>query len=133
MQAYSQDLRQRIVDALRQGATIKEAAQRFAVSTASVTRYRHQFQRTGSLAPKPWTGRVPKIKPEQKQQLQELVASRTDWTLESLRQAWKAQQATEVAIDVMGRTLARLGITHKKRHVSLPRETRPSERPSAKR
>jgi transposase len=132
MQAYSQDLRQRIVDAFRDGATIEQTARRFAVSTASVKRYQRQSRQTGSLAPKPWPGRAPKIKEDQKEDLRALVATRTDWTLQSLCDAWKEQCATEVAIDVMGRTLARFRITYKKRAASRPSGTRRSEPPSAR-
>jgi transposase len=88
MQAYSLDLRQRIVDALAQGATIEATAQRFAVGKSTVKRYKAQRQQTGSLAPRPWPGRTPKIKKEQEHALRALVASRTDWTLDALSQAW---------------------------------------------
>jgi transposase len=128
MQAYSLDLRQRIVDALAQGATINETAQRFAVSTASVKRYQRQRRQTGNLTPKPWPGRAPKIKKEQEGDLRALVAKKTDWTLQSLCDAWKAHYDAEVALDLMHRTLARLRITYKKRAVSLPSATRPSAR-----
>jgi transposase len=133
MQAYSQDLRQRIVDALGEGATIEMTAQRFAVSTASVKRYQRQLRHSGTLAPKPWPGRVPKIKKEQKEQLQALIASKTDWTLASLCAAWEEATAVEIARDVMARTLARFSITHKKRVASPSNGTRRSVRRSARR
>jgi transposase len=85
---------------------------------------------TGSLAQQPWPGRAPKIKSQQQDALRALVAKKTDWTLASLCLAWQEATGVEVARDVMGRTLARLGITHKKRHASRPSATRPSGRRS---
>ena len=116
MQAYSVDLRQRVVSALaEEGATIELVAQRFCVSSASVKRYKGQLQESGSLAAKPWPGRAPKIAPEQQERLQALVASRTDWTLERLCHRWEEETAVGVTVSVMARTLSRLRITYKKR------------------
>jgi transposase len=116
MQAYSVDLRRRIVAALEEaGATIDSVAQRFAVSGASVKRYKRQLHESGTLMAKPWPGRAPKIAPEQQERLQELVASRRDWTLERLCQGWEEETAVGVTVSVMARTLSRLRITHKKR------------------
>jgi transposase len=132
MQAYSLDLRQRVLDACQSGQSERDVAQRFALSLSSVQRYKRAHRATGSPAPQPWPGRAPKIKKEHKDQLHALVASRTDWTLVSLCAAWKEANGTTVARDVMGRTLARFGITHKKRVASLPSATRPSGRRSEK-
>jgi transposase len=116
MQAYSVDLRQRIVSALEEaGATIDSVAQRFCVSSASVKRYKRQLHESGTLSAKRWPGRVPKVATEQVERLKELVASRSDWTLQTLCLNWNEQAGTQVSISVMARTLARLRITYKKR------------------
>jgi transposase len=133
MQAYSLDLRQRVVDACQSGQSEREVAARFALSLASVQRYKRLHRATGSLAPKPWPGRTPKIKPEQQDALRALVDKKTDWTLVSLCEAWKAATGTAIARDVMGRTLSRVGITHKKRVASPPSATRRSARRSGRR
>jgi transposase len=130
MQAYSLDLRQRIVNALLAGATIEQVAQRFSVGTATVKRYKARLETTGTLAATPWPGRAPKIKEEQKEILRALVASRTDWTLETLCHAWQKEQGTPVTISVMSDTLKRFHFTYKKRAASPPNETRANEPPS---
>ena len=133
MRAYSVDLRRRIVEALQEeGATTDSVAQRFCVSAASVKRYKRLLARTGSLSPKPLPGRVPKVMPDQEERLRELVASRTDWTLERLCQSWQEETGTSVAIDVMARTLARLKITYKKRAASPKSGTKRSGKRSEK-
>ena len=133
MQAYSVDLRQRIVAALEDaGATIDSVAQRFAVSTASVKRYKRQLRESGTLLAKPWPGRSPKIAPEEQERLRALVASRSDWTLQSLCQTWSQEAGGQMSISVMARTLARLRITYKKRAASPEKEMKRSARPSGK-
>jgi transposase len=115
MRAYSVDLRQRIVSALEQEeATIASVAERFAVSPSSVKRYRRPLQHTGRLSPKPWPGRPLKIKADQEERLRDLVASRTDWSLQRLCDAWQQQTGVSIPFGVMARTLARLKITFKK-------------------
>src|SRR3954471_18559590 len=52
----SVDLRQRVVTAVAAGATCREAAERFGVSRASVSRWSQQKQREGHVAPKPLGG-----------------------------------------------------------------------------
>jgi transposase len=134
MRAYSVDLRQRIVDALEEaGATIDSVSQRFCVSSASVKRYKRQLQESGNLAAKPWPGRSPKIAPEEQERLKEMVASRSDWTLQRLCLAWNEQTGAPLSISVMARTLARLKITYKKRAKSPGKETRRNDRHSSKR
>ena len=51
--ALSQDLRDRVVAAMRQGATCREAAKTFSVSVASAVRWSQLARATGSTAPRP--------------------------------------------------------------------------------
>src|SRR3982750_28299 len=52
----SVDLRQRVVSAVAAGATCRQAAERYGVSRASVSRWSQQKQREGHVAPKPLGG-----------------------------------------------------------------------------
>ena len=61
MNAYSEDLRKKIVDALRRGATKTEAARSFGVSRSSVKRYAKLAEQGLPLAPKKRPGSKPKI------------------------------------------------------------------------
>ena len=60
MNAYSEDLRKKIVDALRRGATKTEAARSFGVSRSSVKRYAKLAEQGLPLAPKKRPGSKPK-------------------------------------------------------------------------
>ena len=133
MRAYSIDLRQRIVSALEEdGATIDSVAERFGVSSSSVKRYRRQWQETGSLSPRPLPGRPVRIKADQEEPLREMLASRTDWSLQRLCDAWQEETGVCVPFGVMARTLARLKITYKKRAASPKSGTRKSGKRSEK-
>ena len=61
MKAYSEDLRQKIVQALGRGISKSQAARLFDVSLSSVKRYARLARQGSSLAPKKGTGRPPKI------------------------------------------------------------------------
>ena len=52
----SVDLRRRVVSAVAAGATCRQAAERYGVSRASVSRWSQQKQREGHVAPKPLGG-----------------------------------------------------------------------------
>ena len=65
MNAYSEDLRKKIIEALRRGTTKSEAARSFGVSRSSVKRYAKladegkPLARRNDLAPSPSWARVP--------------------------------------------------------------------------
>jgi transposase len=61
MNAYSEDLREKIIDALRRGMGKSEAARTFSVSLSSVKRYAKLAEEGRSLAPKKRSGSKPKI------------------------------------------------------------------------
>ena len=61
MNAYSQDLREKIIQALRRGATKSEAARAFGVSRSSVKRYAKLAEQGRPLAPKKRPGLRPKL------------------------------------------------------------------------
>lgn len=63
MKAYAEELRQRIVQAVNDGASQPVIADRYSVGLKSVKRYVKQWRATGSLAPQPRPGRPRAISP----------------------------------------------------------------------
>src|SRR5215213_3969011 len=61
MNAYSEDLRKKIVEALGRGMGKSEAARTFSVSLSSINRYAKLAEEGGSLAPKKRPGSAPKL------------------------------------------------------------------------
>ena len=123
MKAYSLDLRERIVAACDGGATEKEAAERFGVCEDTVQRYKRQRREQGTLAPKPIPGRPRIIGEAQQEEFRELVASRTDWILDTLSDAWQEKFGVKPTVSVLSDTCRRLKITRKKRVASPTSET----------
>lgn len=133
MKAYSPDLRQRIVESLCEGATRKATAERFDVSLSTVTRYKQAWKSGSNLAPKPISGRPRLIQETEQEEFLALVASKTNWTLDSLGDAWEERKGIKPTVSVLSRTCKRLKITRKKSPASPEKETPPSEPPSGKR
>jgi len=133
MKPLSLDLRQRVAQALETGAAQTSIAQRFAVSLASVERISRKQRNQESLKPKVSTGRKPRVAPEQQHAFEQLAASRTNWTLQTLAQAWQEQGGKALSQATTSRTLRRSGFSFKKRAVSPANATKPSAKPSASR
>jgi transposase len=124
MNAYSIDLRERVVAACDRGdATREQIAARFAVSVPWIRKLLRQRRQTGSIAPRPHGGgRAPAFDAEAAARLRDAVRAHNDATLEELA------HATGVAcgVSAVHRTLKRLGITRKKSRGGRPSRTGPS-------
>lgn len=109
MEAFSQDLRLRILKACDEGCTTAEIAEEFEVSESWVRRFKQRYRETGEITPRPCGGAtVVKIIPEK---LIKLVEQRPDSTLEELRDGL----GIECSISGISMALKRLKITRKKR------------------
>jgi transposase len=121
MNAYSMDLRERVVAACDQGgATREQVAARFSVSVRWIRDLLKRRRETGSIAPKPHGGgRTPAFDTAAAGRLREAVRAGADATLAELGQA--AGVACSAA--AVYRALDRLGITRKKSHGGRPSGT----------
>ncbi len=61
MNAYSKDLRLRVLAAVDRGMTRKEVVRTFGISIATIGRYLRRRREGADLAPRPSTGRTPTI------------------------------------------------------------------------
>jgi transposase len=112
MDAYSEDLRERVMAACDEGSqTIKQVAAMFQVSVAWIHKLRKRRRDHHSIAALPrGHGPEPKLGDKHRQRLGELVREDPDATLEQLRERLRV----EVSLSTVWRALARLGITFKK-------------------
>ena len=110
----SVDLRQRVVTAVAAGATCRQAAERFGVSRASVSRWSQQKQREGHVAPKPLGGdqRSGYIEAQAALILQ-TYGARPQIFLHELRDALQ-EHGVAVSASSLSRFLARHRISRKK-------------------
>jgi transposase len=88
MRAYSQDLRERVLAAVRRrDGTLQQIADQFLVSVSFITRLLQLHRGTGSLEPRPHGGGNPAVlTPRDLERLRESVQKQPDATLEELRQ-----------------------------------------------
>ena len=117
MQAYSLDLRQRVVNAYEQGdVSIPEIAERFGVSTAFIKKMLRQWRATGDLAPLAHGGGKPSsLTPQQRQLLKRKVGEQNDISLIELQSLLDEQASVSVHVSTISRALAALGLPLKKR------------------
>ena len=115
MKAYSEDLRQRIVQAVASGCSQPVAADRYNVSLTSVSRYVTQWRTTGSLAAQPRSGRPRAIPPAVDAALVAQFAADPDATFATYCDRWEAATGVRVSESTMYRAQRRAGWTRKKR------------------
>src|SRR4030088_1369165 len=113
MQPLSNDLRQRILDAVdnKEGSRRKLAV-RFKVNTSTITKLLRLRRETGSIEPRPHAGGVaPPLHDRPPQRPRELVEKTPDATLEALRQ----RMGISGSRMIICRALQKLGLPLKKK------------------
>lgn len=132
MNAYSVDLRERIVAAVTSGMSRSDAVRTFQISAATLRRYLKQHRDTGDLTPRRRTGgQQPHIPPAQHVALQQLVAAAPDATLAETCQQWHQRTGVLVSPATMCRALATIGWTRKKRRLQPASVTKRAVAPFA--
>lgn len=113
--ALSVDLRSRVVEAIEQGLSRRQAADRFGVSAASAIRWHAQFRAEGHVTPRAQGGdrKSGRIEAEAEFILGE-VAAASDITLNELK-VKLAERGENFGIGTLWRFFDRRRITFKKR------------------
>ena len=114
MNAYSEDLRKKIVEALRRGATKSEAARAFGVSRSSVKRYAKLVEEGRHLAPRKRPGSKPKMDEGATKLLEADVERRPAATLSERCEFLEKVAGLQVSESTLSRMLRRLGWSRKK-------------------
>jgi transposase len=124
MEAYSMDLRKRVLAACDGGKRTKEVAKQFSVSPAWVRRLKQRRREDGSIAPRrPAPGSKPKLDETARAKVLEMVNQKPDSTLEELRGRIDQELNIRISIGALWETLRQMKLSFKK-----SRRTRPSSR-----
>jgi transposase len=110
----SQDLRRRLVRAVEEGSSAREAARRFDVSASAAIKLVRRVRETGSTAPARIGGYRPPLLAGQEGVLRELTAASKGITLVELRAALAERGIKAGSLTTLWSTLRRLGLRHKK-------------------
>jgi transposase len=81
---YSLDLRERVVQRLVAGHSVRDVAETFGVSVASVVKWSQRKRRTGSAAAKPMGSRLARSLAGQREWMLARIAEKPDLTLREL-------------------------------------------------
>jgi transposase len=109
---YSQDLRERVVEAVEAGATRHAAAARFKVSVASAIRWMQRWRASGEIAAKPRGGSDSPLE-DHEAVLLALVAEQPDLTLDEFCAVLRAREIATSRVSVW-RYFHRHGLSFKK-------------------
>ena len=123
MDAYSMDLRTRVLAACDGGKRTKEVAKLFSVSPAWVRRLKQRRREDGTVAPRPIPGGRPRLDGTARAALAGFVKEKPDATLEELRGLVASELGVRVSVGALWQTLRRMEFTFKK-----SRRTPPSSR-----
>lgn len=122
MKAYSQDLREKVIQAIEQGKTRQEVVDVFGVSLSTVKRYLRQKRQSGHVQPKKIPGR-PSVKGTLLQtRIVAQLEAHPDATLQEHCDLWEQESGVRVGIMTMSRAIDRARWTRKKKGSRYVRE-----------
>lgn len=111
MEAYSMDLRKRVLAACDAGHGTTQVAKSFEVSPAWVRRLKQRRRELGTIAPLPHrSGPIPRLDGPRKERLRKLVHAQPDATLAELRD----RLGLQIALGHLCRTLRKMKLSLKK-------------------
>jgi transposase len=116
MNAYSLDLRLKVLDAVDRGIPRREVVRTFGVSMPTIERYLRRRRQTGDLVPKPSPGRTRAIlaTPQERRALWEQLEENDEATLARHCELWEERGGARVSVSTMSRAVRKLGWTFKK-------------------
>jgi transposase len=116
---YSQDLRDRVIDAVERGEMSRRAAaRRYEISESVAIKWLERLERNGSRAPVGHGGhRASKLMPH-RDFLEAARAEKSDITLQALCDRLLTERGVKADTSMMSRFFRRIGVTFKKRRSS---------------
>ena len=125
--AYSKDLRLKVLAAVDRGAPRREVVETFGVSLAALKRWlKRRREGADYLAPKPSPGRTPRIlaTTEERRALWAQLEANDGATLERHCELWEEGGGARVSVATMSRAVRKLGRTRKKDRWEPPSATK---------
>lgn len=125
-QAYSQDLRDRVLAAVDGGLPVSAAAPLFRVSVSYIYKALGRRRRTGETSARPQRSHTPPKLAGHDEAIRARVTETPDATLEELQTWLRDTHDISVSVSALWTRLARLGLTLKKRRATRPNRTAPT-------
>lgn len=126
MNAYSLDLRLKVLDAVDRGIPRKEVVRTFGVSMPTLERYLRRRREGTRLGPGRSPGRTPSILAtlQEKRLLWKQLEENEEATLERHCQLWEQKRKVRVSVATMSRAVRKLGWRFKKSRWEPQSETK---------
>jgi transposase len=116
---YSQDLRNRVIEAVENGGMSRRAAaRRFEISESVAIKWLERLERSGSREPIGHGGHRPSKLMPHLDFLETARAQKSDITLQVLCDRLLAERGVQADTSMMSRFFRRIGVTFKKRPLS---------------
>ncbi len=113
---YSQDLRDRVIDAVAKGGmSCRAAARRFGISESSAVKWLERLRRDGARGPVGHGGHRRSALMPHRDFLEAARAEKPDTTLEALGRRLFAERGVRADTSMLSRFFRRIGVTLKKR------------------
>ncbi len=81
MACYSLDFRKKMIEAHKQGYSVRKIAQRFMISPSTVQKLITRYPTAGDLTPLQWDTKRPSVLSQQEELVLAMVKQYPDWTL----------------------------------------------------
>ena len=116
---FSQDLRNRVIDAVRKGGmSCRAAARRYEVSESTAIKWLERYRRDGLRGPVGHGGHRPSVLMPHREFLEAARAEKSDVTLQALCDRLSAERGVKADTSMMSRFFRKIGVTFKKRRSS---------------
>ncbi len=117
MNAYSKDLKMRVLVMVDRGTAYGEVSRLFGVSLATIGRYARRRRDTGEVAPRPSPGRTARIcnTAEERRALWAQLEESPEATLERRRELWEQGRGVRVSVATMSPAVRKLERTFGKK------------------
>ena len=113
---YSQDLRDRVIDAVQRGELSRRAAaRRYGISESIAIKWLERLERDGSREPVGHGGHRPSKLMPHREFLEAARAEKSDITLQALCDRLLSERGVKPDTSMMSRLFHRIGVTFKKR------------------
>ncbi len=125
MNAYSKDLRLKVLEAVERGVPRREVSELLGISLSTISRYVKLKVSGRQIAPKPSPGRKAKIlaSHDHKRALWCQLEGNDTATLEEHSEMFEKERGVSVSVATMSRTVRKLGWTFKKDRWHPPKGT----------
>ena len=123
--AYSDDLRERVVDAVEGGMSRRAAADRFGIGASTAVNWLRRWRERGERRARKQGARPGSKLDAHEGFLMDLIGGKVDVTLEEMRARLWTERGVSAGIGTLWRFFAARGITVKKRRVMRPSRSAP--------